>query len=70
MGKRRKIPLTESRMRSALTNETRLLRVDSRDKQMRRLRDLVEAHVSDLGGMDVISIPNGYSSVGPPCSQC
>ena len=55
MAKRNKIPLSKARLRSAISNGRYLLRVNGRDKQMRRLRDCVEAHCSDLGGPDHIS---------------
>lgn len=43
-------------LRSAVSNGTYLLDgVDHRSAMMRRLRDLYEAHVSDLGGHDNIS---------------
>ncbi len=42
--------------RSAVTNGSRLLsNVDGRTQWARRCRDLIEAHVSDLGGIQAIS---------------
>jgi len=43
--------------RSALTNGSRLLpaEVDGRGAWPRRFRDLIEIHVSDLGGDDLLS---------------
>jgi hypothetical protein len=52
---KRKIPLSKSRMQSAISNGRLLLDVDARDRHMRRLRDCVESHVNDLGGMDHVS---------------
>jgi hypothetical protein len=48
--------LSLSRVRAAVTNGSALLdQVDHRSAWMRRLRDLVDAHTSDLGGDDHIS---------------
>jgi hypothetical protein len=57
MRRRRKhIALTQSRVQSAITNGRHLLAgVDARTGWMRRLRDLIAAHTSDLGGEDHIS---------------
>jgi hypothetical protein len=56
MRHRGKIPLSKARLRSAISNGRFLLRdVDGRGPEMRRLRDLLESHVSDLGGEDNIS---------------
>ena len=53
---RGKIPLSVSRAQSVLTNGRHLLaNVDHRTAWMRRLKDLVANHVSDLGGDDCIS---------------
>jgi hypothetical protein len=53
---RRRPDLTLSRVRSAITNGSSLLAdVDHRSAWMRRLRDLVAAHVSDLGGEAALS---------------
>ena len=42
--------------RSSITNGSALLHdVDGRSATMRRLRDIVQAHVSDLGGADQLS---------------
>ena len=47
---------TKPRARSRLTNGTSLLSgVDGRGTWARRMRDLIEAHTSDLGGVDVCS---------------
>lgn len=55
MAKRHKPDLTLPRLRSALTNGKFILAgTDHRSAWMRRLRDLVQAHISDLGGDDVI----------------
>jgi hypothetical protein len=44
------------RQRSAVTNGTRLLTDgDNRGPWARRMRDVIELHVSDLGGWDVVS---------------
>ncbi len=52
MGRNRTEP-SLSRIRSAVTNGTQLLAgCDHRTARMRRLRDLIEGHVSDLGGPD------------------
>ena len=56
MAKRHKPDLTLPRLCSALTNGKFILAgTDHRSAWMRRLRDLVQAHISDLGGDDVIS---------------
>lgn len=45
-----------SKVRSALTNGSRLLEgVDGRSAWARRLRDLIELHGTDLGGLDELS---------------
>jgi hypothetical protein len=45
-----------TKIRSALTNGSTLVAdVDGRSAWMRRLRDIVHAHVADLGGEDAIS---------------
>ena len=50
------IKLTPSKFQSALTNGSVLIRgVDGRSAWMRRLRDLIANHISDLGGEDCIS---------------
>ncbi len=50
------IVATKSNGRSRVTNGSRLLPdVDGRSCWARRCRDLIEAHVSDLGGTDMIS---------------
>jgi len=56
MAKRHKSAPSLTRIRSALTNgKFLLLGTDHRSAWMRRLRDLVAAHISDLGGDDNIS---------------
>jgi hypothetical protein len=54
---RRKVALTKSRVRSMISNGTCLLspEIDQRGPLVRRLRDLINDHASDLGGMDNIS---------------
>jgi hypothetical protein len=53
---RKRCDLTATKLRSALTNGSAILRdVDHRLPWMRRLRDLLAAHESDLGGRDNIS---------------
>ena len=47
---------TKSRARSRITNGSGLLQgVDGRSVWARRMRDLVEAHTADLGGLDMCS---------------
>ena len=56
MSTRRKVSPTLSRIRSAVTNGKFLVDgTDHRSAWMRRLRDLVAAHVSDMSGDDQIS---------------
>lgn len=56
MGRRPKVDLTKARLRSALTNGKHVLQdIDHRSAEMRRLRDLLSSHVSDLGGEANIS---------------
>jgi len=46
----------QPRQRSAVSNGARLLPdCDHRSARMRRMRDLIVAHVDDLGGQDAIS---------------
>jgi hypothetical protein len=53
---RYKRDVTVTRLRSAITNGTALLAdCDHRTAWMRRLRDLISAHTSDMGGLDNIS---------------
>lgn len=53
MGGHRKVTLTKARLRSAISNgRYRLAKVDHRGPEMRRLKDLVTDHLSDLGGID------------------
>jgi hypothetical protein len=50
------LPASKPTHRSRLTNGSALLAgVDGRSMWARRLRDLIELHVSDLGGSDVIT---------------
>ena len=50
------IAATKPRARSRITNGSALLAgVDGRSMWARRMRDLIEAHTSDLGGVDVCS---------------
>ena len=55
VGKRPEVTL--SKLRSALTNGSTVLLgdFDPRSAWMRRLKDLIQNHVSDLGGEDVIT---------------
>jgi hypothetical protein len=56
MAKRYRSPLTKSKLRSAITNGTAVLKdVDHRTAGMRRIRDLLAAYESDLGGFDHLS---------------
>jgi hypothetical protein len=56
MSKRTKVDLSKTRLRSAITNGKHVLAdVDHRGGEMRRLRDLVAGHISDLGGSDQCS---------------
>jgi hypothetical protein len=56
MAGRAKFDLTAKKLRSAITNGSCVLaNVDHRGAEMRRLRDLVALHVSDLGGEGNIS---------------
>ena len=56
MAKRHKPDLSVTKLRSAITNgKFLLLDTDHRSAWMRRLRDLVANHISDLGGDDVVS---------------
>jgi len=56
MSERPQIKYKKSRSRSAVTNGTSILPgTDHRSKWMRRLRDISEMYVSDLGGIDNIS---------------
>ena|SRR5690348_13188463 len=53
---RSKTDLSLRKVRSAITNGSSLIHdIDHRSAEMRRLRDLVSAHVSDLGGDDAVS---------------
>ena len=53
---RRKPDLSLSKVRSAITNGSQLLAgCDHRSARMRRLRDLIGAHLADLGGADEVS---------------
>ena len=53
---RSKADISLSRVRSAITNGHYLLAdCDHRSARMRRLRDLIGAHLADLGGRDLVS---------------
>jgi hypothetical protein len=53
---RTKADLNKAKIRSAISNGTHVLRdVDHRLASMRRLRDCLQAHISDLGGIDNVS---------------
>ena len=54
---RYKRDLTLAKVRSALTNGSDLLGgdVDHRSAWVRRLRDLIQGHVADAGGIDLLS---------------
>jgi hypothetical protein len=54
---RGKVALTKSRVRSMISNGSCLLspEIDQRGPLVRRLKDLINDHVSDLGGTDNIS---------------
>jgi hypothetical protein len=56
MAGRKRSELSLRKTRSAITNGRHLLReVDARSAWMRRLRDLITAHTTDLGGEDIVS---------------
>jgi hypothetical protein len=58
MGRRRKVKAPSlAYVRSAITNGNTILvgNFDHRSAWMRRLRDLIQLHTSDLGGEDAIS---------------
>src|SRR5689334_15340753 len=56
MARRKRLDLTQSRIRSAITNGSSLLvDIDGRSAWMRRYRDLVQLHIDDLGGDDMVS---------------
>jgi hypothetical protein len=56
MTRRKRPDLTLGKVRSAITNGSHLLwDVDARSAWMRRYRDLILAHESDLGGADYVS---------------
>ena len=53
---RHRLPASLTAIRAAKTNGTRLLdNCDHRTSRMRRFRDLIDMHVSDLGGEDACS---------------
>jgi hypothetical protein len=53
---RKTLDLSQSRVRSAISNGSRLLNeLDQRSAWARRLRDLITDHVADLGGADAAS---------------
>jgi hypothetical protein len=56
MAARKRSELTARKLRSAISNGSSVLHdVDHRSAWMRRLRDLIADHVSDLGGEDALS---------------
>src|SRR5262245_36333813 len=56
MRRRKSIQITQSKARAAISNGTTILTdIDHRSAWMRRLRDLIAAHSSDLGGHDALS---------------
>jgi hypothetical protein len=56
MRRRKQVDLSLSKCRSAISNGTHLLSdLDHRGAWARRLRDLMAAHLSDLGGADAVS---------------
>src|SRR5690348_12784194 len=56
MAKRTKVDISKARLRSAISNGKHVLAdVDHRGPEMRRLKDLLADHVSDLGGPDQIT---------------
>jgi hypothetical protein len=56
MAGRKRINPTSASFRSAVSNGSRIfVNVDGRSEWMRRLRDLMQDHVIDLGGEDNIS---------------
>lgn len=53
---RKRSDLSQTRLRSAITNGSTLLSdLDHRGAWARRLRDLIGLHLSDLGGEDAVS---------------
>jgi hypothetical protein len=57
MARRKQAELSLSKVRSALTNGSTVVLgdVDARSAWMRRLRDLIQLHLSDLGGRDNVT---------------
>ena len=56
MAGRKQPQLSLSKTRSSITNGRHLLpEIDARSAWMRRLRDLIAEHTSDLGGDDLVS---------------
>ena len=55
MAGRPRLTPTLTSVRSAITDGRALLDVDGRSAWARRLRDLIAAHTSDLGGNDALS---------------
>ena len=56
MRRRKAFDLTETKLRSAVTNGTKvLIGCDSRSAEMRRLKDLSDIHAADLGGAGNLS---------------
>ena len=53
--RRLKVDPSLTRVRSAITNGSQLLLdVDHRSAWMRRLRDIIQGHVADAGGIDLL----------------
>jgi hypothetical protein len=58
MSRKKHSQLSSRKARSALTNGRHLLQdVDARSVWMRRYRDLLALHISDLGGEDLVTDP-------------
>jgi hypothetical protein len=56
MAYRKRSKLTASKLRSAITNGSSVLvDTDHRTAWMRRLKDLLAAHIADAGGEDILS---------------
>src|SRR5262245_61990421 len=56
MKRRKSVEITVTKARAAISNGTTILSdIDHRSAWMRRLRDLIAAHTSDLGGPDALS---------------
>lgn len=56
MAERTKVEISRRKLRSAISNGKHVLAdVDHRGPEMRRLKDLLSDHISDLGGPDQIT---------------